>query len=73
MNRFVKKNYLKSEIFDDSKAEYEITDNNKFKTTDINILLNRVRTKKKIEYKKKIIFSLLTLIFTGTVGVFFLF
>jgi len=30
---------------------------NKIKSTDINVLLNRVKTKQKIEYQKKIYFS----------------
>ena len=30
---------------------------NQIKSTDINVLLNRVKTKQKIEYQKKIYFS----------------
>ena len=41
------------------KNDQNYTDNNKsFKTTNINILLNRVRLEKKERSKKKLIFSI---------------
>ena len=41
------------------KNDQNYTDNNKsFKTTNINILLNRVRLEKKDRSKKKLIFSI---------------
>ena len=44
----------------------------KIKTTDINILLNRVRVNKKLEHIKKIFFSILLLLFTSSLGILFL-
>ena len=41
------------------KSSTEITSNNQIKTTDVNILLNRVRLDKKKTFKKNIIASLL--------------
>ena len=40
-------------------SRYSLTDNNESqkKSTDINILLNRVKLEKKIEGRKKILFS----------------
>ena len=51
-----------------SKIEYQIeknqkfhTDNKNLKTTNVNILLNRVRQENKNNFKKKIIFSITTI------------
>ena len=41
-------------LFDISKTEYKSLRSDKIRTTDINILLNRVRLTKKTEFKKKI-------------------
>ena len=51
---------LGSKIIDyQIKNDQNYTDNNKsFKTTNINILLNRVRLEKKDRSKKKLIFSI---------------
>ena len=68
----MKKNREEINLFDVSQ-----TNKNKFKnkknirTTDVNILLNRVRITKKNEFKKKIIFSFLILLILCS-GVFFL-
>ena len=47
------------DLLDLSQVEYKSARSNKIKTTDVNILLNRVRMTKKIELKKKIIFLIL--------------
>ena len=44
---------------------------NEKKTTDINILLNRVRINKKIELKKKIIFLSIVFLFVSFVSFFY--
>ena len=44
-------NKVFSKFFDKSTSQ------NQIKSTDINVLLNRVKTKQKIEYQKKIYFS----------------
>jgi hypothetical protein len=41
----------------------------KAKTTDINILLNRVKLTKKIEFKKRLIFLSLLILFITLVGI----
>ena len=45
--------------FNKDKSSTEISSNNHIKTTDVNILLNRVRLDKKKTVKKNIIVSLL--------------
>ena len=57
-------------LLDVSQIKYKTKRSDKIKTTDINILLNRVRLTKKIELKKKITFTsflLLSIILVGTV------
>ena len=57
-------------LLDVSQIKYKTKRSDKIKTTDINILLNRVRLTKKIELKKKITFIsflLLSIILVGTV------
>ena len=44
---------------DKTKFTSEITSNNQIKTTDVNVLLNRVRLDKKKTIKKNVIVSLL--------------
>tara|TARA_B100000035_G_C20594610_1_gene376930 strand:- start:121 stop:330 length:210 start_codon:yes stop_codon:yes gene_type:complete len=57
-------------MFDISQTKHKSIRADKVKTTDINILLNRVRLTKKNEFKKRIIFlSILTLSITF-VGIF---
>ena len=45
--------------FNKDKSSNEISSNNQIKTTDFNVLLNRVRLDKKKTFKKNIIVSLL--------------
>ena len=46
--------------------------NNQIKTTNVNILLNRVRLDKKKTFKKNIIFSLVLVILVSLISVFFI-
>ena len=57
-------------LLDISQTEYKSTRSNKIKTTDVNILLNRVRTTKKAELRKRIIFLALLLFIILLVGLF---
>lgn len=67
----MKKINISSDNFEKSKSK---TNNvRKMKTTDINILLNRVRVNKKIEFKQRVIFSSLLLVIISFVGFFYLF
>ena len=45
--------------FNKDKSSNEISSNNQIKTTDVNVLLNRVRLDKKKTFKRNIIVSLL--------------
>ena len=45
--------------FNKDKSLSEISSNNQIKTTDVNVLLNRVKLDKKKTFKKNIIVSLL--------------
>ena len=45
--------------FNKDKSSTEISSNNQIKTTDVNVLLNRVRLDKKKAFKKNLIVSLL--------------
>ena len=57
-------------LFNISQIEHRSTRSDKIKTTDINILLNRVRLSKNVELKKKIIYFSLTLLIIVFVGIF---
>ena len=46
--------------------------NNQMKTTDVNILLNRVRLDKKKTFKKNILVSLLLVILISSISIFFI-
>ena len=57
---------------DDKKSKYKSSVVNKnstlrqYKTTNVNVLLNRVRLDKKKSYRKKILFSVILLLIFGT-------
>jgi hypothetical protein len=57
-------------LFNISHTEHKSTRSDKIRTTDINILLNRVRLTKKNEFKKKIIYLSFLLLLTSFVGIF---
>ena len=46
--------------------------NNQIKTTDVNILLNRVKLDKKKTFKKNILFSLLLVSLVCSITIFFI-
>ena len=66
----MKKSDKEIKLLDISQAEYRSARSNKIKTTDVNILLNRVRMTKKSELKKRILFLTLLLLGVILVGVF---
>ena len=57
-------------LFNISQIEHRSTRSDKIKTTDINILLNRIRLSKQVEFKKKIIYIFLSLLIIGFVSIF---
>ena len=65
----MKKSDREINLLDISQTEYKSTRSNKIKTTDVNVLLNRVRMTKKTELKKRIIFLTLLLLGVFLVGV----
>ena len=66
----MKKSDREINLLDISQTEYRSARSNKIKTTDVNILLNRVRMTKKTELKKRIFFLTLLLLGVILVGVF---
>ena len=66
----MKKSGREINLIDISQAEHRSDRSNKIKTTDVNILLNRVRMTKKTELKKRIIFLTSLLLGVILVGVF---
>ena len=57
-------------LFEISQITKKTVRANKVKTTNVNILLNRVRLDKKIEFKRKIIFFSFLLLVISIVGIF---
>ena len=66
----MKKSYREINLSNISQTEHRGAISSKVKTTDINILLNRVRMTKKTELKKRIIFLTLLLFGVFLIGVF---
>ena len=66
----MKKTNRQINLFDISKIEHKSLRSDKVKTTDINILLNRVRISKKNEFKRKIMYISFTFLAVGLVGLF---
>ena len=60
-------------ILDISQTEHKSVRSDKIRTTDINILLNRVRLTKKTEFKKKVTYISLLLLIISFVVIFSLF
>ena len=66
----MKKRSREVNLLDTSQIEHRSVRSDKIKTTDVNILLNRVRMTKKTELRKRIIFLSLLLFAITLVGVF---
>ena len=69
----MKKSSREINILDISQTEHKSVRSEKIRTTDINILLNRVRLTKKTEFKKKVTYLSLLLFIISFVGIFSLF
>ena len=69
----MKKDSREINILDISQTEHKSVRSDKIRTTDINILLNRVRHTKKTEFKKKVTYLSLLLCIISFVGIFSLF
>ena len=66
----MKKTNKQINLFDISKIEHKSLRSDKVKTTDINVLLNRVSITKKNEFKRKIMYISFTFLAVGLVGLF---
>ena len=66
----MKKSDKEINLLDVSQTEYKSVRSSKIKTTDINILLNRVKMTQKTELKKRIIFISLLSLGVVLMGVF---
>jgi len=66
----MKKTNKQINLFDISKIEHKSLRSDKVKTTDINILLNRVSITKKNEFRRKIMYISFTFLAVGLVGLF---
>ena len=66
----MKKTSRQINLFDISKIKNKSSRSDKIRTTDINILLNRVRITKKNEFKRKITYLSLTFLVVSLVGLF---
>ena len=69
----MKKSSREINILDISQTEHKSVRSDKIRTTDINILLNRVRLSKKTEFKKKVTYMSLLLLIISFVVIFSLF
>ena len=58
--------------FNKDKSSTEISSNDQIKTTDVNVLLNRVRLDKKKTFKKNIIVSLLLVGLICAIAIYFI-
>ena len=57
--------------FNKDKSSTETSSNNQIKTTDVNVLLNRVRLDKKKAFKKNILVSLLMAGLVCSIAIYF--
>ena len=63
-------NQYKTPLVSDTVIKNVETD--KIKTTNVNILLNRVRTEKKITLRKRIIFSVIVILLVSSLAIYFI-
>ena len=68
----MKKNDQHTSLFNRDIAQNKDLKANKIKTTNVNILLNRVRTEKKIILRKRIIFSVIVILLVSSLAIYFI-
>ena len=68
----MKKNNQDTELFNSSIAQNKNLETDKIKTTNVNILLNRVRLDQKRTLKKRIVFSIILAALVGSLAVYFI-
>ena len=67
----MKKNYQDTSLFNTDITSNKDLETDKIKTTNINVLLNRVRLDQKRTLKKRIIFSFIITILVSTLAAYF--
>ena len=65
----MKKDYQDGTLFNSDNLKK--IDLNTIKTTDVNVLLNRVRLDEKRTFKKKILFSITIAVLVSSIAIFF--
>ena len=68
----MKKNYKDTTLFNSDIASDKNLDTDKIKTTNVNILLNRVRLDQKRTLKKRIVFSIILAGLVSSLAVYFI-
>ena len=63
-------NQHKTPLVSDTVLKNVETD--KIKTTNVNILLNRVRLEKRITFRKRIIFSVIVILLVSSLAIYFI-
>lgn len=65
----MKKDYQDKTLFNSDNLKK--IDSNTIKTTNVNVLLNRVRLDEKRTFKKKILFSITIAVLVSSIAIFF--
>ena len=68
----MKKNYRNSDLYSSNISSNKNSEIDKIRTTNVNILLNRVRLDRKKTFKKRIIFTFSVILAICTLAVYFL-
>ena len=68
----MKKNNQDNTLFDSNNVSNKALETNRIKTTNVNVLLNRVRLDQKRTLKKRIVFSIVLAGLVSTVAVYFI-
>ena len=68
----MKKNYQDATLFNTDIASKKDLEVDKIKTTDVNILLNRVRLDQKRTLKKRIVFSIILAGLVSSLAIYFI-
>ena len=63
-------NQHKTPLVSDTVLKNVETD--KIKTTNVNILLNRVRLEKRVTFRKRIIFSVIVILLVSSLAIYFI-
>ena len=68
----MKKDFKQTTLPQSRIAKDKVLETDRIKTTNVNILLNRVRLDKKKTFKKRVIFSIFLISFVSSIAVYFI-